>query len=178
MKNNIYLIGMMGSGKSTIGRLLSENLYYRFIDADDYLVDHSDYDSINEIFLRKSEKYFRTLENEVMKELSTFEKTIVATGGGVILDNQNIEMMQSSGLVVYLKSSIDNLVQRLKGSENRPLLKDVDLEKKLNALDLKRNDKYLEASDLIVDISFKEKEVIVEEIIKLLAGDYNEYISD
>ena len=178
MTNNIYLIGMMGSGKSTIGEMLTRRIYYAFIDADDFLVERSDFKSINEIFSEKNEDYFRLLEKSTMKELSTVHKTVVATGGGVILKDENIKMMKASGVVIYLNSSIDTLVNRLKGSNNRPLLKDADLKKKLEGLYKARKEKYSEASDISIDIGNKEKEVIVDEIIKILAGEYNEYISD
>lgn len=178
MKNNIYLIGMMGSGKSTIGKILSKNLYYKFIDADDFIVEHSEYESINEIFEEKNETVFRTLEKEAMKELSKFKKTIVATGGGVILDKENVEIMQANGLVIYLKSSIENLVKRLEDSKDRPLLKDVALKEKLEGLFKEREDSYLEAANLTIDISAKDKKDIVDEIIKTLEGEYDEYISD
>jgi len=113
-----------------------------------------------------------------MKELSDFEKTVIATGGGVILNQENIEIMHSTGLVIYLESSIDNLVKRLEDSNNRPLLKDVDLKEKLLGLFNKREDLYLDAADVTIDISGKDKNKIVKEIIDILEGDYDEYISD
>jgi len=178
MKNNIYLIGMMGSGKSTIGKLLAKNIYYKFIDVDDFIVEHSAYESINEIFEEKNEEFFRTLENDAMKELSDFEKTVIATGGGVILNEENIQMMHSTGIVIYLESDIENLVRRLKDAKDRPLLKGVDLKKKLERLFDKRERLYSQAANLTIDISAKDKNDIVDEIIKILEGDYDEYISD
>jgi len=178
MKNNIYLIGMMGSGKSTIGKLLAKNIYYKFIDVDDFIVNHSAYESINEIFEQKNEEFFRTLENDAMKELSGFEKTVIATGGGVILNKEHIQIMHSTGIVIYLESDIENLVRRLKDAKDRPLLKGVDLEKKLERLFNKRERLYSQAANLKIDISAKDKNNIIERIIKLLEGDYDEYISD
>jgi len=178
MNNNIYLIGMMGSGKSTIGELLAKNLYYKFIDVDDFIVEHSEYESINEIFEKKGEKFFRTLEKEAMKEISKFENKIVATGGGVILNDENIQMMSSSGLVLYLKSDIDHLVNRLEGATDRPLLKNEDLKDKLNTLYSNRKNLYNKAANLVFEITSKDKQRIIEEILKRLEGDYDEYFSD
>src|SRR6056297_2749355 len=167
MKNNIYLIGMMGSGKSTIGKLLAKNIYYKFIDVDDFIVKHSEYESVNEIFEEKNEEFFRTLENDAMKELSDFEKTVIATGGGVILNEENIQIMHSTGIVIYLESDIENLVRRLKDAKDRPLLKGVDLKKKLERLFNKRESLYSQAANLTIDISAKDKNSIVERIIKM-----------
>lgn len=178
MKNNIYLIGMMGSGKSTIGKILAKNIYYNFIDVDDFIVKHSEYESINRIFEEKNEDFFRVLEKDAMKELSKFEKTVIATGGGVILNEENIQIMHSTGLVIYLESSIENLVKRLEDSKDRPLLKDVDLKEKLEKLFNKRERFYSQAANLIIDISAKDKDDIVDEIVGILEGDYDEYISD
>ncbi|MDM8534283.1 shikimate kinase, partial [Clostridiaceae bacterium HSG29] len=79
--NNIYLIGMMGSGKSTVGKIISEELNYCFFDGDDYIVENSEFNSIEQIFKDKGENYFRKLETEKFKELTVKDNCIIATGG-------------------------------------------------------------------------------------------------
>jgi len=167
---NIYLIGMMGSGKSTIGKIISKELNYLFIDGDDYIVENSEFDSIEQIFKDKGENYFRILENALFKELTLKNNCVIATGGGIVLNNKNILNMKKSGIIIYLKSSIDNLVNNLYNTEGRPLLNGIDLELKLNEIFKIRKNLYLNAADFIVDVSFKDK----NEIKKLILNSIKE----
>ena len=171
--NNIYLIGMMGSGKSTFGRIIAESLNYSFIDGDDYIVKNSEFESIEQIFKNKGENYFRILESEKFEELTLKNNCIIATGGGIVLNNKNILNMKKSGIIIYLKSSIDNLVNNLYNTEGRPLLNNIDLELKLNEIFKIRENLYLKAVDFIVDVSFKDK----NEIKKLILNSIKEVIN-
>jgi len=122
--NRIYLIGYMGSGKTTIGKSLAKKLNFRFIDMD-YFIENRQHKTINEIFSEKGEETFRLLENKVLKEISAFENVVISTGGGAPCFYDNIEIMNQTGLVIYLKVSPEEIAKRLSfNKNNRPLLKD------------------------------------------------------
>ncbi|MEA1973983.1 MAG: shikimate kinase [Bacillota bacterium] len=163
--NNIYLIGMMGSGKSTIGLLLAKQLECSFVDTDDYIIENSSYNSINEIFKKKKESYFRNIESEALKKISLGSNCIIATGGGIILKAGNISLMKKTGKVIYLESSVENLVKNLYNTKCRPLLKNKNLTNELELLLKRRERLYNNASNTIVDVTFKSKNDIVDLII-------------
>jgi len=163
--DNIYLIGMMGSGKSTIGKIVSKSLNYSFIDGDDYIVNNSEFNSIEKIFNEKGEVYFRKLESSLFKKLTLKDNCIIATGGGIIINNKNVLNMEKSGIIIYLKSTIENLVNNLYNTEGRPLLNNINLELKLNEIFKVRKDLYENAANFIIDVSFKDKNEIVNIIL-------------
>lgn len=170
MSKNIYFIGMMGSGKSTIAKELVKKLNCSYLDADDYLVEKYEFDNISEIFETKGEEFFRNLEKEVLEEISSFEKHVIATGGGVILDDLNSDLMKQTGIIIYLESSIKNLVKNLQTSTHRPLLNDVELEERLEEIFKKRITLYENAADVVVDVSYKNIDKIVDDVM-LKIGD-------
>lgn len=122
---NVYLIGMMGAGKTSVGRLLAKHLDYRFFDTD-AVVEQVAKKSINEIFASDGEESFRTLESQVLSELSAYTKLAIATGGGIILKRENWSYLQN-GLVVWLDVPVELLVARLQHDTTRPLLKNTDM---------------------------------------------------
>lgn len=140
---NLYLIGMMGSGKTTVGRLLATELGYQFFDTD-ALVEKVAGQSINEIFTREGEVGFRELETQVLAELSAYTRLAIATGGGIILRQQNWSYLQQ-GLIVWLDVSVDTLVSRLAEDNTRPLLQDTDPAGKLQSLLEQRQSLYSQA---------------------------------
>ena len=115
----IYLIGMMGSGESTIGRILAQKLNYRFIDTD-VLIEEVAGRLICEIFAQEGEDYFRNLETQVLKEVSTYQSSAIATGGGIIQKPINWSYLRQ-GLIVWLDVDVEILKKRISGDENRPL---------------------------------------------------------
>lgn len=119
---NIYLVGFMGSGKSTVGKLLAEDLGMRFVDIDKE-VESSEGMSIKDIFKNLGEEYFRDAEKKKLKEY--IEKTgfVVSTGGGLGADRQMMELMKASGTVVWIKAEIGTILSRCGNDEERPLLK-------------------------------------------------------
>jgi shikimate kinase len=119
----IYLTGFMGSGKSTIGPILANTLGYAFADVD-RVIEQRTGKSVREIFAEDGEKNFRELERQALEELSTREHHIVSLGGGSLTDARNFELVQRSGILIYLYSSQEHLVKRLQHKTDRPTLVD------------------------------------------------------
>ncbi|WP_413160096.1 shikimate kinase [Capilliphycus salinus ALCB114379] len=117
---NLYLIGMMGAGKTTVGKLLAQQLGYGFVDTDEVITQVAG-QSINEIFAEQGEEAFRTLESQVLSQLCAYQRLVVATGGGIILQRANWSYLRH-GLIVWLDVSPEDLYHRLKGDTSRPLL--------------------------------------------------------
>lgn len=125
----IFLIGFMGSGKSTIGKKLSDILNYDFIDSD-FWIEKEQGISINSIFNTKGEVFFRDLELKFIQTINPNKPTIIATGGGLPCFNGNIEKLKKLGTVIHLKVSLDLIIERLQFDATRPLLNNqVDFEK-------------------------------------------------
>lgn len=119
---NLYLIGMMGAGKTTVGRLLASELKYGFVDTDE-VITASAKRSINQIFAEEGETEFRRLESDVLSQVSAYTKLTIATGGGIVLRRENWSYLHH-GLVVWLDGSAELLYNRLKEDNTRPLLQD------------------------------------------------------
>lgn len=123
MINRIFLIGYMGVGKTTVGKVLSKKLGYQFIDLDNY-IENRFRKTIQEIFDVKGEDKFRGIEREMLSEVATFEKVVIATGGGTPCFYDNIDVMNKQGITIYIKASVEQLVSRLLASKNvRPIIK-------------------------------------------------------
>lgn len=119
---SIILVGMMGTGKSTVGDLLASELGYEMIDLDTAIVDKAGL-SIPEIFELHGEAYFRQIETAVLDQvLSSGGRQIVATGGGAVLSADNCELMKQGGVVVALTANVEHILERVRGDQNRPLL--------------------------------------------------------
>ena len=127
----IFLIGFMGSGKSTLGKNLAETLNYEFIDSDLWIEKEQGI-SIDSIFSSKGEAFFRELELKFIENLNLFNPTIIATGGGLPCFNGNIEKMKEIGTVIYLKVSPEIIVERIKFDDRRPLLNKKDHHEKID----------------------------------------------
>lgn len=143
----IFLIGFMGSGKSTLGKNLAEMLNYEFIDSDLWIEKEQGM-SIDSIFSSKGEAFFRELELKFIENLNLFNPTIIATGGGLPCFNGNIEKMKEIGTVIYLKVSPEIIVERIKFDDRRPLLNKKDHHEKIDFIQNKlkvRNVFYLQA---------------------------------
>ena len=139
---NIVLIGIMGSGKTTISKLLALRLNRPVIDMDDYLEDKYSM-TINEMF-DISEDYFREKETECCEDVSHLDNYIVSTGGGIIKKQKNVDLLKKNGIIIYIDRPIDNIMTDVE-TEDRPLLKDGP--EKLYALFDERNQLYLDACD-------------------------------
>jgi len=147
--NTIFLTGFMGSGKSTVGKSLAGLLGYPFVDLDDLIVQR-EHRPIAEIFATDGEPYFRDCETSVLKELHHDQSTVLATGGGLIVREENRRQMARLGKVVYLKTSWPVLKQRLQQNAERPLVNSAKDWNNVKDL-LSQRQKYYEQADLIVD---------------------------
>ena len=127
----IFLIGFMGSGKSTLGKNLAETLNYDFIDSDLWIEKEQGI-SIDSIFSSKGEAFFRELELKFIENLNPFNPTIIATGGGLPCFNGNIEKLKEIGMVIYLKVSPEIIFERIKFDDKRPLLNKQDDHEKID----------------------------------------------
>lgn len=123
MKQNIFLIGPTGSGKTTIGRMLAEQLGLRFMDADQELVERTGV-SIPTIFEYEGEEGFRVRETALIDDVTQEQGIVLATGGGAVLNTVNRDVLTARGVVVYLQVSLEEQLRRTKGDKNRPLLQD------------------------------------------------------
>jgi shikimate kinase len=161
----IYLIGFMGSGKTTIGKELSLFLNLPVIDSDEE-ISRMTGKTITEIFDVEGEAAFRLLESECLRDLPV-EDSIITTGGGVILQEENRNWMRKNGVVVLLAASPKEILKRLEGDKTRPLLKN-DMQTKVAKILDERMPLYLNAADIIIETSNRSVEAIVEEIVERL----------
>lgn len=161
---NIALIGFMGSGKSAVGKLLARKLGYDFVDTDAE-IEKQEGCLIRQIWKDKSEEYFRRLEVEVLKKVTEDEKKVIACGGGVILNPENVRRLRQNCLVVYLEATHERLYERLKYSSNRPLLNAADAKLEIGRLLAARKTIYQEVSDFAVDTTQLNVKGVVENIL-------------
>ena len=140
---NLFLIGMMGSGKSTVGPLLAEQLGYRFFDSD-VLIERVADQAIADIFAEQGEEAFRDLETEVLGDLAAQTRSVIATGGGIVLRRQNWSYLHH-GIVIWLDGSVELLESRLQEDEGRPLLQGENLAERLQSLLEQRQYLYAQA---------------------------------
>ncbi|MGM9935255.1 shikimate kinase [uncultured Clostridium sp.] len=162
MKSRIVLIGMPGSGKTTIGKILAKQLKIKFYDMDDYIQEMTS-KTIAELF-EKGEDYFRNIETQACRELSEKNNILISTGGGVIKKKENIDILKQDSIIIFLNRPVENILQDVDVSK-RPLLKD-GKEKVLN-LYKERYELYKEAADKIVinngtinDVIHELKEIV------------------
>lgn len=163
MKENIILIGFMGSGKTTVGKALAEQLSYQFLDTDDW-IEKKENKTINEIFKEQGETYFRDLETDTIKQLSNLEKHIISTGGGLPLKQENGEILKQNGFIVYLDVKKDTVLKRLEGDKTRPLLSSNMLEQNIKERLEYRKPIYEYTAHISVSVDNREVDDIVEEI--------------
>jgi shikimate kinase len=150
---NLYLIGMMGSGKTTVGKILATALKYRFFDTD-VVIEQLAKQSISEIFADSGESVFRELETQVLAELSAYHRLAIATGGGIVLQRQNWSHLQQ-GLVIWIDLPVACICDRLQGDTSRPLLAQGDRLEKLTDLLEHRRPLYAQA-DLHISVQPEE----------------------
>ena len=166
---NILLIGFMGSGKSTIGRKLAKLLEYSFVDTDS-VIEEDQGCSVAEIFKYGGEECFRKMETRLLQKLKNVENSVIATGGGIVLREQNQRLLQEIGKRVYLNVPQEELQQRLKNDRNRPLLKEKDPETVVQKM-MKERVLLYEQAEYIVDAGQRSPQKIASEIINKLCNE-------
>lgn len=160
----IYLIGPMGAGKSTIGRQLATELKLDFVDTDAEIERRCGAD-IPWIFDVEGEQGFRLRETQVLEELSTQSKCVIATGGGIVTQDRNRQILQGSGFVVYLYTTIEQQVERTARDRKRPLLQVDEPREVIEALMLEREPMYRDLADLIVSTDRRTAKKVAVEIV-------------
>lgn len=148
---NIVLSGFMGCGKTTIGRRLASALNMKFVDMDLYIEKKTEM-TVSEIFAQHGEAYFRALEAEAVRELAAEKHYIIATGGGTLMQSENVAAFHAGGgEILYLKVPLRALQERLKNDKRRPLLQTPDRNAVIERLLSEREPKYLQSADVVVD---------------------------
>jgi shikimate kinase len=166
--SNIFLVGPMGAGKSTIGRNLAQIVGKHFVDADRE-VEARTGASIALIFELEGEAGFRRRERAVIEELTAGEDLVVATGGGAVLDPASRALLRSRGTVVYLHAPLDVLVRRTRRDRNRPLLQTADPRARLEQIVRERDPLYREVADVVVETDHRTVRSVVNEVARRLA---------
>ena len=164
---NIFLVGPMGSGKSAVGRQLARRLGLEFVDSDAEIEARTGVD-VACIFDREGEAGFRARERDVIDQLTRRSRSLVATGGGAVLDADTRERLRSRGCVVYLRTSVDQQLARTRRGTHRPLLENPDPRGTLQRLMLQRAHLYEETADLAVDTDGRKVRTVVDEIVRRL----------
>jgi shikimate kinase len=162
-KSNIFLIGPMGAGKTTVGRRLAELRGMDFADSDHEVEERTGVD-IAYIFEKEGEAGFRRREKQVIDELTAGHNLVLATGGGAVLDAENRAHLSSRGVVVYLHATVDHQLKRTGHSDHRPLLQKGDRRQVLEDLLAARDPLYREVADLVVETDGRNARALADEI--------------
>jgi len=166
---NIFLVGLMGAGKTTIGRILARKLGKRFIDSD-HEIEARTGASIPWIFEIEGEASFRRREAEVIRDLTAQDGIVLATGGGAVLNPDNRAYLQARGRVIYLRANVASIMLRTSHDKNRPLLQTADPRKKLEELTAQREPLYREIADLVIDTGRPNVQSMVQTILAQLSA--------
>lgn len=166
MKDNIILVGFMGTGKTVVGKSLAEIVDFKYIDTD-LMIEAEAKMSIPEIFSNLGEDAFRQMESDAIKRINHLKKYVIATGGGVVMKDENIDLMKKTGLVICLTATPDVIYSRTQDNDYRPLLQTHDPMKKIKSLLKIRESQYQKAADYTIDTSRLSVKTIVETIISL-----------
>lgn len=164
--SNVILTGFMGTGKSTIGKYLSSRLGYRFCDLDEMIVVKENM-TVNEIFEKRGEPYFRVLETSLIRSIFNEQGIVLSTGGGAVISSENRAMLRRMGCVVNLAASPEVILERLAGDKSRPLLKgtkDGDTVVRM----LKERESFYADADIRIDTTGKKMEEVTKEIMLFL----------
>ncbi len=163
---NIVLVGLMGSGKTTVGRRLAHELNKDFFDTDHEIIDKTGV-TIDHIFDIEGEEGFRERESKILENLCQMSNIILATGGGIVILPKNRKILRNTGLVVYLSSSVDQLLRRTAKSKTRPLLENsTDRKKTITELVEARDVYYREVASIVVDTTGKKLREVINIIIR------------
>ncbi|MCF6148063.1 MAG: shikimate kinase [Candidatus Kuenenia sp.] len=174
---NIFLIGFRGTGKSFIGKILAQRLNRKYIDADEYL-EQKEGKTIKDIFAESGEETFREIESRVIAELCMQNNLIVATGGGVVLNAENVGRMKKCGVAILLEADADTLFERIKGDvgtkTKRPSLTQYDGYQEIKYLLEKRKPSYGKAADFVVNTA----QISADETVNKIMSFIENYVKD
>src|SRR5450830_203982 len=165
--DNIFFVGLMGAGKTTIGRLIAKQLGMVFYDSD-HEVERKTGVKIPLIFELEGEAGFRKRETSTLEELSQLTNIVMATGGGAVLLPENREFLKNNGIIIYLRGSVHDLWLRTRNDKTRPLLQGGNIKQKLERLYVERDPIYTALADLIVDTGAQSATEITNHIEQLL----------
>ena len=168
-EGSLILVGMMGAGKTTVGRLLARHLKRSFYDSDQEIERRCGV-RIPVIFDIEGEAGFRARETQVITELCALDNAVLATGGGAVLAEGNRRIVAARGIVVYLHARPPHLWQRVRHDRNRPLLATADPQKRLEALYAERDPLYREVADLVIDTGKQSVQTLVKGLLARLDG--------
>src|SRR5581483_7564574 len=164
---NIFLVGMMGAGKTSVGKLLAKQFSKAFYDSD-HVIEARTGVRIPVIFEIEGESGFRARESAVIEELTALQNIVLATGGGAILSPRNRELLKSRGTVIYLRAAIKDLLHRVRHDRNRPLLQSADPKLRLTELFELRDPLYRETAHLVVDTGSQSLGTLVNRLEQML----------
>ena len=166
-KRNIFLIGPMGAGKSTIGRQLAQMLGMDFVDSDAVIEERAGAD-IDWIFDVEGEEGFRKREARIINELTQGQGIVLSTGGGSILSKENRNVLSARGIVIYLETTVDKQFERTQRDKKRPLLQTENPRQTLEELAKIRNPRYEEMADIVLQTDEQSAKVVASNIIDLI----------
>ncbi|MEK9711633.1 MAG: shikimate kinase AroK [Thalassolituus sp.] len=169
MTQSVFLIGPMGAGKSTIGRLLSQELKFGFYDSDKVIEERCGAD-IPWIFEKEGEAGFREREISVIDELTKMRGIVLSTGGGAVMRQENRDHLAGRGTVIYLCTSVEQQLARTARDRNRPLLQTADPEAVLRKLFAERDPLYRSIADIIIETDERNPRWVIQELKKQLKG--------
>lgn len=163
MTGNVFLVGLMGAGKTTVGRLLAKHLHKTFVDSDHEIEQRTGV-NIPLIFELEGEAGFRAREAAVIEELAGQRDIVLATGGGAVLNPKNRDVLRRNGTVIYLRARVEDLWLRTRHDRNRPLLQTADPQAKLRELFAQRDPLYREVADIVVDTGEQNVNSLVRQL--------------
>ena len=162
---NIYLVGLMGAGKTTIGRQLARTLKLPFYDSDKAIEESTGVD-IPTIFEFEGEEGFRDREQKMLQQLTKMDGIVLATGGGAILREENRQLLKDNGFIVYLQCSVDRILERTRRDTQRPLLNTENPRERIETLFAQREPLYLSCADYKIDTGILQSKVVVNHILE------------
>lgn len=166
---HLYLVGFMGAGKSTVGRILADRLGLPFVDLDTVIAEHAGR-SIVEIFDAEGEQGFRTRESEALADVAASVPSVVACGGGVVLADENRRLLKESGVVVYLQVSAEEAIARIGDTTGRPLLERDDAGAMAATLLAARESLYRTVADVVIDTAGMSVQAVADGVYDAVAG--------
>jgi shikimate kinase len=162
---NIYLVGLMGAGKTTIGRQLARALKLPFYDSDKAIEESTGVD-IPTIFEFEGEEGFRDREQKMLQQLTKMDGIVLATGGGAVLREENRQLLKDNGFIVYLQCSVDRILERTRRDTQRPLLNTDNPRERIETLFAQREPLYLSCADYKIDTGVLQSKVVVNHILE------------